>query len=197
MRKRINNVHNFFAAATFVAALMACGVSLAEPSTFTAATDDDNNGYNGTVTAGGDGYAFTAEDAARYYKFFYLYDDLLLDGAVCAGSTNWHTANIGTYASHPVTVTITNGARMVTQRSKDIFFKGKGGTIVVSEPTDAPYEWKAGDYSTTVLGDKTLPILLARSATARSSRFAVMSHPTPVQTTYFAFSTTARPRCCS
>ncbi|MBR3922197.1 MAG: hypothetical protein IKJ45_03735, partial [Kiritimatiellae bacterium] len=66
MRKKINNVHNFFAAATFVAALMVNGGAVAEPSTFTAATDDDNNGYNGTVTAGGDGYAFTAEDSARY-----------------------------------------------------------------------------------------------------------------------------------
>ena len=156
MRKRINNVHNFFAAATFVAALMACGDALAASSTFTAATDDDNNGYNGTVTAGGDGYAFTAEDSARYYKFFYLYDDLLLDGAVCAGSTNWFTMHIGTYAWHPVTVTVTNGARMVTGSEKDILFRGKGGTIVVSEPTDAPFEWGLGGNITTVLG-KTYP----------------------------------------
>lgn len=173
MKKKMNKLQNFFATATFVAALMACADALAASSTFTAATDDDNNGYNGTVTAGGDGYAFTAEDAARYYKFFYLYDDLLLDGAVCAGSTNWHTANIGTYASHPVTVTITNGARMVTQRSKDIFFKGKGGTIVVSEPTDAPYEWKAGDYSTTVLGDKTLANIIG--TVGYSSKFTLCS----------------------
>ena len=49
-RKKINNVHNFFAAATFVAALMVNGGALAEPSTFTAATDDDNNGYNSKFT---------------------------------------------------------------------------------------------------------------------------------------------------
>ena len=159
-KKKMNKLQNFFAAATFVAALMACGVAYGEASTFTAATDDDNNGYNGTVKAGGDGYAFTAEDAARYYKFFYLYDDLLLDGAVCAGSTNWHTANIGTYASHPVTVTITNGARMVTRREKNILFRGKGGTIVVSEPSDAEFTWDgAGDMTTTVFGD-TFPNLI-------------------------------------
>ena len=139
-------------------------------------TDSDNNGYNGTVSAGGDGYAFTAEDSARYYKFLYLYNDLLLDGAVCAGSTNWHTANIGTYASHPVTVTVTNGARMVTQRSRDIMFKGKGGTIVVSEPTDAPYQWGAGNYSTTVLGDKTLANIIG--TVGYSSKFTLCSDVT-------------------
>ena len=111
---RINSVHSFFAAALCGAALLTGRGVFAEPSEFTAETDSDNNGYNGTVSAGGDGYAFTAEDSARYYKFLYLYNDLLLDGAVCAGSTNWHTANIGYKALHPVTVTITNGARMVT-----------------------------------------------------------------------------------
>ena len=150
---RINSVHSFFAAALCGAALLTGRGVFAEPSTFTAATDKDNNGYNGTVKAGGDGYAFTAEDSARYYKFLYLYDDLLLDGTVCAGSTNWLTANIGTYASHPVTVTVTNGARMVTGSEKDILFRGKGGTIVVSEPTDAPFEWGRGGSITTVLGN--------------------------------------------
>jgi hypothetical protein len=176
LMKKINKLQNFFAIATFVAALMACGVSLAASSTFTAATDDDNNGYNGTVTAGGDGYAFTAEDSARYYKFLYLNDDLLLDGAVCAGSTNWYTAYIGTYAWHPVTVTVTNGARMVTQRSRDIVFRGKGGTIVVSEPTDAPYTWAAGSYSTTVLGDKTLANIIG--TVGYSSKFTLCSDVT-------------------
>jgi hypothetical protein len=173
---RINKLHNLAVTVSFVAALMACGVSLAASSTFTAATDDDNNGYNGTVTAGGDGYAFTAEDSARYYKFLYLNDDLLLDGAVCAGSTNWYTANIGTYTSHPVTVTVTNGARMVTQRNRDIMFKGKGGTIVVSEPTDAPYTWAAGSYSTTVLGDKTLANIIG--TVGYSSKFTLCSDVT-------------------
>ena len=150
---RINSVHSFFAASLCGAALLTGRGVFAEPSEFTVTTDSDNNGYNGTVKAGGDGYAFTAEDSARYYKFLYLYDDLLLDGTVCAGSTNWHTVNVGTSASHPVTVTITNGARMVTAKNRNILFRGKGGTIVVSEPTDAPFTWGAGDKITTVLGD--------------------------------------------
>ena len=150
---RINMAHSFYAAALCGAALLTGRGVFAAASEFTAETDSDNNGYNGTVKAGGDGYAFTAEDSARYYKFLHLYDDLLLDGAVCAGSTNWHTANIGTSASHPVTVTVTNGARMVTGKERNILFRGKGGTIVVSEPTDAPFEWGAGGKITTVLGD--------------------------------------------
>lgn len=173
---RINMVHSFFATALCGAALLTGRGVFAEPSEFTAETDQDNNGYNGTVKAGGDGYAFTAEDSARYYKFLYLNDDLLLDGAKCAGSTNWYTAYIGTHAWHPVTVTVTNGARMVTQRSKDIFFKGKGGTIVVSEPTDAPYQWGAGNYSTTVLGDKTLANIIG--TVGYSSKFTLCSDVT-------------------
>ena len=153
---RINMAHSFFAAALCGAALLTGRGVFAAPSTFTATTDSDNNGYTGTVSSSGDGYAFTAEDSARYYKFLYLYNDLLLDGTVCAGSTNWHTANIGgTNASHPITVTITNGARMVTQRHWDIMFKGKGGTIVVSEPTARDLDWKnpVGEKITTVIGD--------------------------------------------
>nr|MCR5838415.1 hypothetical protein [Kiritimatiellia bacterium] len=173
---RNNMVHSFYAAALCGAALLTGRGVFAAASEFTAETDSDNNGYNGTVKAGGDGYAFTAEDSARYYKFLNLHDDLLLDGAVCAGSTNWHTAYIGTHAWHPVTVTITNGARMVTQRSKDIFFRGKGGTIVVSEPTDAPYQWGAGNYSTTVLGDKTLANIIG--TVGYSSKFTLCSDVT-------------------
>ena len=152
---RNHMVHSFFAASLCGAALLTGRGVFAEPSTFTAATDSDNNGYNGTVYAGGDGYAFTAEDSARYYKFLHLYDDLLLDGTVCAGSTNWHTANIGTYAWHPVTVTVTNGARMVTARRRNILFSGKGGTIVVSEPTARDLDWKnpIGEKITTVIDD--------------------------------------------
>ena len=143
---------NWLATALCALAMLATGSAFGAASTFEA-TAVENGAYDGKVNAGGDGYAFTAEDSARYYKFLYLYDDLLLDGAVCAGSTNWHTANIGTYASHPVTVTITNGARMVTGKERNILFRGKGGTIVVSEPTDAPFEWGAGSKITTVLGD--------------------------------------------
>ena len=128
----------------------------AAASEFTA-TPVENGAYDGTVKAGGDGYSFTAEDSARYYKFLYLYDDLLLDGAVCAGSTNWHTAYIGNGASHPVTVAITNGARMVTGKNRNILFGGKGGTIVVSEPTARNLNWASpvGDKTTTVLGNDT------------------------------------------
>lgn len=152
---RINMAHSFFAAALCGAALLTGHGVFAAASEFTATTDQDNNGYNGKVSAGGDGYAFTAEDSARYYKFLYLYDDLLLDGAVCAGSTNWFTANIGTYAWHPVTITVTNGARMVTRRNANILFRGKGGTIVVSEPTARDLDWKnpVGEKITTVIGD--------------------------------------------
>ena len=139
------------ATVTLSAALLAFGTALGAPSTFEVTEDD--NGYNGKVMPGGDGYAFTAEDSARYYKFLYIYDDLLLNGDVCAGSTNWHTVYIGNNEWHPVTVTVTNGARMVTVRNKNILFKGKGGTIVVSEPTDAPFTWVRGDKITTVIGD--------------------------------------------
>lgn len=149
---RINMVHSFFAAALCGATLLTGRGVFAAPSTFEA-TAVENGAYDGKVNAGGDGYAFTEEDSARYYKFLYLYDDLLLDGAKCAGSTNWHTANIGTYASHPVTVTVTNGARMVTGSERNILFRGKGGTIVVSEPTDASFEWGRGGNITTVLGN--------------------------------------------
>ena len=151
---RINSVHSFFAASLCGAALLTGRGVFAEPSTFTAATDSDNNGYTGTVSSSGDGYAFTAEDSARYYKFLNLYNDLLLDGEAYACCTNWHTVTVGgTWSSRPVTVTITNGARMVTWRNRNILFMGKGGTIVVSEPTDAPFEWGAGGKITTVLGD--------------------------------------------
>ena len=146
---------NWLATALCALAMLATGSAFGAASTFTAETDSDNNGYNGTVKAGGDGYAFTAEDSARYYKFLHLYDDLLLDGTVCAGSTNWHTADIGTYAWHPVTVTVTNGARMVTRRNANILFRGKGGTIVISEPTARNLNWSSplGDQVATVLGN--------------------------------------------
>ena len=149
-----SSIH-WLATALCALAMFATGFAFGAPSTFTATTDSDNNGYNGTVTAGGDGYVFTAEDSARYYKFLDIHSDLLLDGAACAGSTNWHTANIGTYAWHPVTVSVTNGARMVTRRNSNILFKGKGGTIVVSEPTARNLTWAApvGSKITTVLGD--------------------------------------------
>ena len=153
---RINMAHSFFAASLCGAALLTGRGVFAEPSTFTAATDSDNNGYTGTVSSSGNGYAFTAEDSARYYKFLNLYNDLLLDGEACAGCTNWHTVTVGgTWSSRPVTVTITNGARMVTWRNRNILFRGKGGTIVVSEPTARDLDWKnpVGNKITTAIGD--------------------------------------------
>ena len=145
---------HWLATALCALVLFVTGFAFGAPSTFEA-TAVENGAYDGKVNPGGDGYAFTAEDSARYYKFFHIHSDLLLDGAACAGSTNWHTANIGTYAWHPVTVTITNGARMVTARNRNILFKGKGGTIVVSEPTARNLTWAApvGSKITTVLGD--------------------------------------------
>ena len=153
---RINSVHSFFAAALCGAVLLTGRGVFAAPSEFTATTDSDNNGYTGTVSSSGDGYAFTAEDSARYYKFLNLYNDLLLDGEACAGCTNWHTVTVGgTWSSRPVTVTITNGARMVTWRNRNILFRGKGGTIVVSEPTARDLDWKnpVGEKITTVIHD--------------------------------------------
>ena len=151
---RNHMVHSFYAAALCGAVLLTGRGVFAAASTFQV-TEAENGAYDGTVWEQGDGYAFTAEDSARYYKFLKFYSDLLLDGAVCAGSTNWHTANIGTYASHPVTVTVTNGARMVTARRRNILFSGKGGTIVVSEPTARDLDWKnpIGEKITTVIGD--------------------------------------------
>ena len=106
---RINMAHSFFAAALCGAVLLTGRGVFAEPSTFTVTKveNDPYGAYDGTVWEQGDGYAFTAEDSARYYKFLKFYSDILLDGAVCAGSTNWHTANIGTSALPPVTVTVT------------------------------------------------------------------------------------------
>ena len=148
----IHMVHSFFAASLCGAALLTGRGVFAEPSTFTVTKveNDPYGAYDGTVWEQGDGYAFTTEDSERCYKYLKIYSDLLLDGA---GSTNWHTANIGTSALHPVTVTVTNGARMVTAKNRNILFRGKGGTIVVSEPTDAPFEWGAGSKITTVIGD--------------------------------------------
>lgn len=153
---RNNMVHSFYVAALCGVALLVGGRVFGASSTFTATTDSDNNGYTGTVSSSGDGYAFTAEDSARYYKFLNLYNDLLLDGEACVGCTNWHTVTVGgTWSSRPVTVTITNGARMVTWRNRNILFRGKGGTIVVSEPTARDLDWKnpVGEKITTVIGD--------------------------------------------
>ena len=170
-----SSIH-WLATALCALVLFATGSVFGAPSTFEA-TAVENGAYDGSVKPGGDGYAFTAEDSARYYKFFHIHSDLLLDGAACAGSTNWHTANIGTYAWHPVTVTITNGARMVTARNRNILFKGKGGTIVVSEPTARSLTWAApvGTKITTVLGD-TYPNMIG--TVGYGSKFTLCSDVT-------------------
>ncbi len=171
---RINFAHSFFTAALCGAALLTGRGVFAAASTFQV-TEAENGAYNGTVWERGDGYAFTAEDSARYYKFLKFYSDLLLDGAVCAGSTNWHTLSIGTYALNPVTVAVTNGARMVTGKDRNILFNGKGGTIVVSEPTDAPFEWGTGSKITTVIGD-TYPNMIG--TVGYNSKFTLSSDVT-------------------
>ena len=158
--------------------MLAAGTAFGAPSTFTATTDSDNNGYTGTVSSSGDGYAFTAEDSARYYKYLNLYNDLLLDGAACAGCTNWLTVTLGaSWSSGPVTVTITNGARMVTWRNRNILFRGKGGTIVVSEPTARDLDWKnpVGNKITTVIHD-TYPNMIG--TVGYGSKFTLCSDVT-------------------
>ncbi len=174
---RINSVHSFFAASLCGAALLTGGGVFAEPSIFKV-TEAENGAYDGIVWEQGDGYAFTAEDSDRYYKYLKFYSDILLDGAVCAGSTNWHTLIIGTFALNPVTVAVTNGARMVTRKDRDILFNGKGGTIVVSEPSDAEFTWDgAGDMTTTVFGD-TYPNLIG--TVGYTSKFTLCSDVTSV-----------------
>ena len=169
---------NWLATALCALAMLAAGTAFGAPSTFTATTDSDNNGYTGTVSSSGDGYAFTAEDSARYYKYLNLYNDLLLDGAACAGCTNWLTVTLGaSWSSGSVTVTITNGARMVTWRNRHILFQGKGGTIVVSEPTARDLDWKnpVGNKITTVIHD-TYPNMIG--TVGYGSKFTLCSDVT-------------------
>jgi len=172
-----SSIH-WLATALCALAMFATGSAFGAPSTFTATTDSDNNGYTGTVSSSGDGYAFTAEDSARYYKYLNLYNDLLLDGAACAGCTNWLTVTLGaSWSSGPVTVTITNGARMVTWRNRNILFRGKGGTIVVSEPTARDLDWKnpVGNKITTVIHD-TYPNMIG--TVGYGSKFTLCSDVT-------------------
>ena len=172
-----SSIH-WLATALCALAMLAAGTAFGAPSTFTATTDSDNNGYTGTVSSSGDGYAFTAEDSARYYKYLNLYNDLLLDGAACAGCTNWLTVTLGaSWSSGSVTVTITNGARMVTWRNRNILFRGKGGTIVVSEPTARDLDWKnpVGNKITTVIHD-TYPNMIG--TVGYGSKFTLCSDVT-------------------
>ena len=170
----IHTVHSFFAASLCGAALLTGRGVFAAASEFTVTKveNDPYGAYDGTVWEQGDGYAFTTEDSEKCYKYLKIYSDLLLDGA---GSTNWHTVIIGTSALHPVTVTVTNGARMVTAKNRNILFNGKGGTIVVSEPTDASFEWGTGSKITTVIGD-TYPNMIG--TVGYNSKFTLSSDVT-------------------
>ena len=138
------------------AALLTGGVAFGAASEFEV-TDAGSGQYDGKVKPGGDGYALTAEDSARYYHTVNIFDDLLVDGTRCGGITNSYMVNVGTYGWSPVSVVVTNGARMVTKSGGNIMFKGKGGTITVSEPSDAAFVWSNGDAITTVLGNNTRP----------------------------------------
>ena len=74
-KKKMNKLQNFFAAATFVAALMACADALAEPSTFTV---DDSKGA--TVGSAGDGYRLNWTDSSVLYANVTVKNNLLIDG---------------------------------------------------------------------------------------------------------------------
>ena len=76
----------------------------------------------------------SAAESAIYYNSVHINDDLTIDG-VDRGLTNSASIVIGASATHPVAVTVTNGARWVVKSAQTMTFDGKGGTIVVSSPT--------------------------------------------------------------
>ena len=97
----------------------------------------------------------SAEQSAAIYDKVYVYADLTIDGAD-RGLTNKQSIVIGGSAAAPVTVTITNGASWYVATRQTLTFSGKGGTIVVSEPTEPPSSrWNWGNNGTRVdiLGD--------------------------------------------
>lgn len=150
MRKKINNVHNFFAAATFVAALMVNGGAVAEPSTFTV---DDRNGA--TVGSAGDGYRLNWTDSSVLYANVTVKNNLLIDGEYCGGLTNNGYTVLSGNDSGPAIVTITNNVKWIRPRRNAIRFQKRGGTIVVSEKTPRDIDWanpvySAGQISTAV-----------------------------------------------
>ena len=93
-----------------------------------------------TVPAGSP-TTLTAEQAATIYDKVYVNDDLTIDGAYCTGLTNLSSITLGTSATKPVTVVITNGAKWIADRGQKVTFAGKGGTIVVSQPQAPAYGW--------------------------------------------------------
>ena len=88
----------------------------------------------------------SADESAVYYDKVYVGDDLTIDGAD-RGLTNSNSIVIGqsatgASATHPVTITVTNGAKWVVRSDQLLTFKGKGGTFVVSSPTAPVFkEW--------------------------------------------------------
>lgn len=145
-----------FAAAICGASLLAGGSAFGAASTYTV----DGNG-DASVTSG-DGYCLSAEDSERLYRNITLYSGLTIDGESCGGLTNSQSVTIGPWLSspQPAIVTITNGVRWVTGRSKTINFKRKGGAIVVSEPSARTWTWGAGDKVATALSADTYPNMI-------------------------------------
>ena len=97
----------------------------------------------------------SAEQSAAIYDNVYVNADLTIDGAD-RGLTNKQSIVIGRSATEPVTVTITNGASWYVATRQTLTFSGKGGTIVVSEPTAHPnsrWNWGNGGTRVNVLGD--------------------------------------------
>ena len=97
----------------------------------------------------------SAAESVVVYDNVYVNADLTIDGAD-RGLTNKQSIVIGGSSAAPVTVTITNGARWYVATRKTLTFSGKGGTIVVSEPTEHPNSrWNWGNNGTRVdiLGD--------------------------------------------
>ncbi len=141
-KKKMNKLQNFFAAATFVAALMACADALAESSTFTV---DDRNGA--TVGSAGDGYRLNRTDSSVLYANVIVKNNLLIDGEYCGGLTNNQYTVLSGNDYGPAIVTITNNVKWIRPRRNAIRFQERGGTIVVSEKTPRDINWADPVYS--------------------------------------------------
>ena len=125
-----------------LAVLLAFGIALGEPSTFTV---DDSN--NATVGSDGDGYSLNYTESSVKYANFSVYNNLLIDGTQCGGLTNTaYTVLVGN-DSGPAIVTITNDVKWLRPRHSAVRFKKHGGTIVVSETTPRSVNWSDPVYS--------------------------------------------------
>ena len=92
----------------------------------------------------------TAEQSAIYYDNVYVNADLTIDGAD-RGLTNGTAAVIGANAAAPVTIVVTNGAKWVVNERKTVTMSGKGGTFVVSAPTEPVFS--GGSAQSMVIGN--------------------------------------------